>query len=115
MLLSRGIKPIPHFTKKNTVGRGKVTIDLLKMPVPMPNTQINPTIWNRADRATPGQTNRLLEDRLPDTPSPFGYESVPEEIPKVDQKRNTPKALRAQHYLNYGIAAMLAMGVLMVI
>lgn len=108
-------KPIPHFTKKNTIGRGKTRIDLLKLPVPMPNTEINPTVWNRADRATPGQTNRMLEDRLPDTPSPFGYESVPQELPIVDQKKNMPEALRSEMYLKYAIAAMIGIGIWMVV
>lgn len=86
--------------------RGQVNVEALPVPTPIPYTKLDPSPWNRADRSTPGMTNRLLEDRLPENPYPFNYESTEFETPEYNQEKVMPEVLRRQRYLHYAIGAM---------
>ncbi len=91
--------------------KGSVNIEALPIPPPLPNAHIDPTPWNRADRATPGMTNRILEERLPENPFPFNYMSSPFETPINDQAKVMPEVLRRRGYFQY---ALVAVGILVV-
>ena len=95
-------------------GRDKVIVSVLDRPVPIPDVKINPRPWNQADRSTMGQTNRILEDRTPDTTAPFTNESSRFETPIHDQPQVTPEVLRRQDYLKWALGAFVLLGVYMV-
>lgn len=90
-------------------GKGKVNVSFIDQPVPIPDVNINPTIWNKADRSTMGQTNRILEDRAPDTTAPFTNESSHFETPVFDQAQTMPEVLRRRDYIKYVLGIFVAL------
>lgn len=88
-------------------------MSVIDQPVPLPNVKIDPRPWNQADRSTMGQTNRILEDRAPDSAPPFGNESSRFETPIYDQESVEPEVLRRQSYLYWALGAFVLLGVFM--
>ncbi len=91
------------------LGRAKPRIAVEDVMPKMPDlAHLDPDTWLKHSRATPGMTNRILEDRLPDDSN--YYQSAPQEMSDHDPTNNQPEVLYRQGYLQAAIfsAVMLA-------
>ncbi len=90
---------------QHRLGRGgRVRIAVEDVPPRKINlSTFDPDIWLKYSRTTPGQTNRLLEDRWPDEVFPNNHISVQPEMADTNVVNNLPEVLYRQQYLQFAI------------
>ena len=75
-----------------------------------PKLKVDPRPWQKQDRNTPGQTNRVLEDRWDDESAIGTNQSTYKEIAWRSDHTVLPEALRRRYYLGWagaGVAGLL--------